>query len=341
MGALNAGPFQRLRPVLEDALRKHIGDGRSPLHEMLRYYMGWADERGSEERGVTPDMVHGTMCLLAAESLGESASSALPAAVAVELAVASSEIHRDLREGSPTRGNRQALWWVYGHAQGINAGDGAYSLARLALMDLDAMRLGAGSVLRCLAILDQSWMEGALVIADQINQAEESAVSSSEHLTMVEGEYGARMAAAVSIGAVCAVADLATVDRLGKFGRYIGSGCRLREELDTLWPRESAAGGQIVETLDKKRSLPLLYGLEHAAPRELEAIKAVASREQPIDDLRTREVLEIVERTGARRYGEGLIRELLAKGIEALGDSGGKADVLVAAAQGLLTRGDE
>ena len=54
---------------------------------------------------------------------------ALPAAAGVEMAHGFSLIHEELRLGSPTRGDRPALWWVWGHAQGINAGDGMYALA--------------------------------------------------------------------------------------------------------------------------------------------------------------------------------------------------------------------
>ena len=68
------------------------------------------------------------LCLLACEACG-GPDVALPAAAAVELVQGFTEIHDDVQGGIPTRDGRDAVWWVWGPAQAINAGDGMHGWA--------------------------------------------------------------------------------------------------------------------------------------------------------------------------------------------------------------------
>ena len=46
------------------------------------------------------------------------------------------QIHDDVQSGSPQRAGRDTVWWKWGPAQAINAGDGMYAMARVALFRL-------------------------------------------------------------------------------------------------------------------------------------------------------------------------------------------------------------
>ena len=54
------------------------------------------------------------------------------------------------------RGERETVWWKWGPAQAINAGDGMHALARLALFGLQDAGLSAGSTFRAVQILDEA-----------------------------------------------------------------------------------------------------------------------------------------------------------------------------------------
>lgn len=331
----NAGAFERLGPLLEAALKRRVGDSTLPLYEMLRYHFGWVDERKVATPNDRAPRTHGLVSLLAAESLGKSPEQALPAAAATEFASASAEIQNDLRLGAPRRGDRPALWWLFGHAQGINAADGVYSLARLSIMDMKPSALGIEGMLRCLAILDGACLRACIVRAKEIELDEETPLASATYLKQVEGEHGTLLEAAASIGSACAGASPSVAESFAVFGSAFGTAQRLRQELDTLWDAPNAGEAEIADILDKRRSLPLLYTMERASAQDLETINALARREHPIDDVRARQLLEIMEKAGARTRIDGLLGNYASRAIAALRSAGVKSHDLEAMAQGL------
>ena len=107
-----------------------------PLYRMMSYHMGWEEAEGHPGGAFTVGRVHGVLCLLACSAAGGDIHVAKPAAAAVELVRNFCQIHDDVQAGNPQRNNRDAVWWVWGPAQAINAGDGMHALARLALFGL-------------------------------------------------------------------------------------------------------------------------------------------------------------------------------------------------------------
>src|SRR5512135_1658451 len=103
---------------------------------MLTYHMGWAGEgAGPEATGkrIRPLLV----LLIFASTTQEIPSSwALPAAAAMELVHNYSLVHDDIQDNSELRRGRPTVWSKWGKAQGINAGNGLYALAQLAILDL-------------------------------------------------------------------------------------------------------------------------------------------------------------------------------------------------------------
>lgn len=327
------GAVERLSLPIEAALRKFAGDSKLPLYEMLRYHLGWVDEMKRPARGGSQNRVHGAFTLLAAEASRSSASStdsAQSAAVAAELAAASWVVQEDLRLGNPSRGDRPALWWVFGHAQGINAADGLYSLARLALMGQAGMP--PEQVVRELSLLDAACLQVAQETYREI-AAGSATLKVSEYVSLVEAEYGALMGAAMGLGALAAGREDLVAAML-KAGKVFGAANRLRGEIDLLADR----GAEVIEVLDKKRSLPLLYAIEHASEDEVIRLQGALDRDQPIRDELSAQVLLIMESSGGVRYAEALVRRYLDTGLRTLQEAGVDAEKLAQAAREMTIR---
>lgn len=310
----NPRALDRFRPMLEEALRKRVGNGRLPLYDMLRYQMGWMDEH----KGLSSypgQRTHGGLALLTAEVMGADPATALPAAVAVEFIRGSLDIQEDLRLGSPGRDHRPALWWTFGHAQGINAGDGMLSLARVTLAE--AEDLPAAQRLQALAMLDQACILAFEASYQEIEMARTGNWTADTYRDVLEGEYGAAMGAAAGVGAVVAGALEAQVKAVHAYGSSLGVARRLRLEIDTF--ARPGAEDKVMELLDKQRSLPLLYAMGAASADQLRTLQAVAARTEPIDEAKLSQIIAIVETSGALDQTEWLLKQYLRKAIETLG----------------------
>src|SRR5687768_16142505 len=97
----------RLDGWLQDVLPESI-PATERFYEMIRYHLGWIDERGapSSAASTVGKRIRPALALLACESLGGRADDARGAAAAIELVHNFSLVHDDIQDHSPTRRHR-------------------------------------------------------------------------------------------------------------------------------------------------------------------------------------------------------------------------------------------
>jgi geranylgeranyl diphosphate synthase, type I len=106
----------------------------SHLDGMVRYHLGWVDQRFQPVEAPRGKYLRPALCLLVAEAAGADWRAALSSAAAIELTHNFSLVHDDIEDESPTRRHRPTLWALWGVAQAINAGDTLLILAQLAML---------------------------------------------------------------------------------------------------------------------------------------------------------------------------------------------------------------
>ena len=316
------GTFERFSPELEAELKKQGGGRQSPFYDMLRYHMGWDDGTGRPLEHTPPDRVFGAVCLLSAEAVGADYQTVLPAAAGVEMAFGFAQIHEEIRLGTPERGDRQALWWVWGHSQGINVGDGLYALARLAVMDLEPAGAPPEIALRAATTLDRYCLEICECQFKEIEIQAGPETSVEEQMNVFYGTDGALMGCASEIGALGGLADERTIEAFAVFGRKVGVAFRVRRDLEAIWGNGPSGRSRVVDIIDGRRSLPIIYALENATGAGLSLIHQVAARERVVENKDIDEILSVLEDVGARRYAEEKVERYVAEGIQALDRSG-------------------
>ena len=288
-----------------------------PLYTMMAYHLGWVDEHGEPVPPAEQERLRGAICLFSAQAAGADKAEqsviqeyATLSATAIELLHNYSLIHSDIQEGNPDRGVKPALWWVWGPAQGINAGDGMHALARLALFSMRERGISPERVSAALKVLDEaalSLCEGAYM--DTVFQ-EQLAVSTVEYMEMAEALSGSVVAAAIRLGLMASGGgDEKLQDGLATFGVKLGTAMRIAEDYAVLWgegERDSAAQGRLIA---KKKSLPVVHALENADPsirRELGNMYA----QRVIDPANIDRVREVLDESGSREFTEGVLNDL-------------------------------
>lgn len=282
----------------------------------MRYHLGWVDEQGQAQSGTAPLNIQSAVALASCDALSGDYKDALPVAASVDLIYNFTLVHGDVQAGRAEAGDRPSIWWVWGPAQAINAGDGLHSLGRTTMMRLAQKNVPADRVLRavrsldlaCLSLCEGQYMD--LEFQDQM------LVTTASYLDMIGRKAGALTACAAESGALVAGASDELCSAMSEMGRSIGMAWQIARDIDDLWG-ERGDGMTPSNVLNKKKSLPLVHTLETAdvsVKRELGAIymKRVLEAED------VAKMIEILDSTDAKQVSQSKAQELVDQALAGL-----------------------
>ena len=288
--------------AVEDEILNLVVD-RDPtthgMYQMVRYHMG-LDGSGSSGKRLRP-----LLGLLAFASITGTWERALPGAAAVELGHNFSLIHDDIEDGDRERRHRATLWTVHGIPQAINTGDAVFVLSRIALHRLTALGFSDAKVLRLMRLYDDTCLalcEGQYI--DIWTSEHDTTMTVELYFDMIGRKTAALISASIEAGALLATDDDAVILRYRQFGWALGLAFQLNDDLLGIWGQEQATGKEPSDLARHKKTLPVIYALEHATPDDRVRLLALYADPDPTAaDIA--EALAILERTGAQDYTRG------------------------------------
>jgi len=266
------------------------------VYEMCRYHLG-LDGSGSTGKRMRP-----LLGLLAYSSITGDHRRALPGAAAVELGHNFSLVHDDIEDDDRERRHRPTLWAKYGIPQAINTGDMLFSLSRIALHRLSDLGFPDRTVLRLMRLYDETCValcEGQYL--DIWLAGRDDGVSVELYFDMIGRKTAALIAASIEAGAVLATDDENVIARYRAFGWALGVAFQLNDDLLGIWGPEVATGKEPTDVPRKKKTLPVIYAFEHATLADRARLSALYANGS-LDGGHIAEIVEILERTGAREY---------------------------------------
>jgi geranylgeranyl diphosphate synthase type I len=317
---LSLSRFEPHRLALEEELKDVFSGREGFLYDVLRYHLGWADQRGIPEDNPSVLHLQSLLALVCCESFTGDFQAALPAAAGVELVHNFTLVHGDVQSGRVDEQDRPSIWWVWGPAQAINAGDGLHALGRTTIMRLAQKGVPADRVLRAVELLDRACLtlcEGQYMDLDFQDQL---LVTSGAYYDMIGRKTGALAGCSAELGALAAGMDEGVCLQVRDAGRRLGMAWQIGEDITDLWGRRGD-GMTASNVLTKKKSLPLILAMETAelaVKRELGNIYAKRVL-QPEDVSR---VIAILDQAQARQNSEDKARELVDEALGALADAG-------------------
>ncbi len=235
-------------------------DVPAPLAEAMRYAVLGGGKR------LRPAMV-----MLSAQAVsggGVPATDPLPAAVAIELVHTYSLVHDDLpaMDDDTLRRGRPTVHVRFGEAMAILAGDALLTQAFTVLVEHVEDAAVAASLVAELARAAGP----AGMIAGQVADMDLCPLPGGESaLEYIHRRKTAAMfAGAARMGAICGLADVATVDALGAFAEGLGLAFQIVDDiLDATATREQLGKTPGKDAAAGKRTYPAMIGLEVSAQR--------------------------------------------------------------------------
>ncbi|MGD0116233.1 MAG: polyprenyl synthetase family protein [Dehalococcoidia bacterium] len=288
----------RYREEVDAELRAAFDGCCSPLYDMLRYHLGWQTADGRPIEGPAGKGLRSTLCLLACEALGGDASTALPAAAAVDLVHNYSLIHDDIQDRDLERRHQPTVWAVWGEAQAINAGSAMRQLAGLTLRKLVPRGVSPERALRAAALVDETCLR--LLEGQWLDISFEGRldVGLPDYLDMISLKTGALLGCAADLGALVAFEDDATA-AFQRFGRNLGLAFQIRDDALGIWGDGDETGKPAGSDIRrKKKSFPVICALQDSSPAAQE-LRRIYSQPQ-IDEEQVATVLDLLDSLGVR-----------------------------------------
>ena len=295
--------------LVDDELRRVVSSRDLPLYSMMEHQLGW---RAGEERAASKTAPRrlGALCLGARAASRGDVDSILPAAAAIELTQNFCEIHDDIQSGKVEREGHDSVWWKWGPAQAINAGDGMHALARMALLGLRERGFDPEAVFEAVRILDKASLETCEGRFIDLEAQERLDVSSETYLRMASAKTGSLFGCAAEFGALSAGAEVKR--ELAGVGRSLGAAIQVTADLRQVQGALDGAGPPSDDMMNKRKLYPVVRAFEMATPAERRRLGDFYFK-RVLDPADARELAELVADIGAVQEARSKIDEFLAQ----------------------------
>jgi geranylgeranyl diphosphate synthase type I len=305
--------------LIESNLREFILDKDFPLYLMMKYHLGWVEQDGSPSDTVARpinDYFVGALSLIVNNVLGGNTKEAIPSALATVLVQNSSFIHQDIQDGTPERNSRPTLWWIWGPAQAINAGDGMHAMGRLALLNNSYESLPPQQSLKAISALDKACLdicEGQFL---DLNYTERVDINLENYMQMIGNKNASLVKYSAVLGAISVGSDEDTIMNIAEYGFKLGLSMKIRNDILDLWQRDHKSGlsGDI---LGKKKLLPIVYALQNAKGIDKHTLGDIYFK-RSMENKDIELLLDVLDSIGAKQYTQGIADSLMQESMSCL-----------------------
>ena len=277
------------------------------FYQLQEYHLGWRDLQLQPAESDPGKLIRPQLVLLACQAAGGDPAQAMPLAAGVQLLHDFTLIHDDIEDNSDTRRGRPTLWSVWGLAQGINAGDGMFVLAHLAIHRLSETGVPPERTLAVLRRFDEVILQVCEGQYLDLSFEGDLSIAPPDYLAMIGRKTAALVAGACELGALVAGAPTADAAALGEFGRSVGLAFQIEDDILGIWGAPEVTGKpRAADLYRRKVSLPVVYALAHSTDS---AELARLYSEGQMDEAGVERALAILDSSEARDYCAGVAAE--------------------------------
>lgn len=319
----SADILTRCGTLVEPALQAAVDQLHPWFRRMAGFSFGWCDLEGTSNVrvGMSGKGVRQTLAVLSAEAAGGSAETAMPGAIAVELAHAFSLVHDDIVDGDETRRHRATLWKAYGTGPAVLTGDALFALAVQTMASVRSEHAMAGMSHLAAALTDLMCGQAEDIDFETRPWTGTEAVGIDEYRAMVDHKTGSLLSCAAVIGAVLAGAPPPVLRALALAGRHLGRVFQAVDDLLGIWGDPLVTGKPVFNDLRRgKKTLPVLAAIGSDTPPGQRLGELLSSWDGVDENLLPR-AADLIEEAGGRYFARQESQRNLIFALQILADA--------------------
>ena len=190
--------------------------------------------------------------------------------------------------------------------------------ADMSVYSLKSLGTSSSHILYAINQLTERYLEMIEGQYQDLSFEQRTNVSTQEYLDMVEKKTGSLIEASLHMGAYIGNASITQVSALGKFGRLIGLGFQVRDDMLGIWGSTETTGkGHGSDISRKKQALPVLYAFEYGNDLTKRKMAAIYSKDvlTPID---ISEAIKLLDELNAKEYCQRIAEKYMNQALYAL-----------------------
>jgi octaprenyl-diphosphate synthase len=244
--------------------------------------------------------------MLSAQATGGVSESSYRAAALIELLHTATLVHDDVVDDSDRRRGVFSINAVWKNKIAVLLGD--FLLSRGLLL---AVEHEEHNLLRIVSKAVKRMSEGELL---QIEKARKLDIDEETYFRIISDKTASLISACTECGAASSDSDPEVTERMMLFGEKLGLAFQIRDDLFDFGVTD--VGKPLgIDLKEKKMTLPLIYGLEHASPADRKAVmRIVRKRKKSRSDVK--HVAEFAQQSGGVDYAR---QRMVALADEAIG----------------------
>lgn len=240
-------------------------------------------------------------------SCGGEGPRSTPAAAAIDLWLAAGDVFDEVEDRDVP-----GLWQEIGEAQALNAGTALLLLSRLSVNRLLDRGFRESLVLSAAREIDRAGIRSCVGQHLDLLNEDLMDVTEKDYIEMTTLRSGSLIECACRIGAVLAEKDQQTIDAFGRGGRNLGVFAQIVNDvrsLDTIHGKKS-------DLVRKKKTLPVVYGLEVGSADDRRFLSQVFIGAGPVTDCSQARMKSVLANLGATDYCSLVADLYLEKGLD-------------------------
>ncbi len=272
-----ASDLKAFEQRFKDAMRSHV-----PLLDRITFYI--VKRKGKQIRPL--------LVLLCAKLYGEIGEASYTGASLVELLHTATLVHDDVVDEADKRRGFFSINALWKNKVAVLVGD--YLLSKGLLLALENEQHKS---LELLSRAIKEMSEGELL---QIEKSRLLNIEEETYFKIIRGKTASLIAAACAIGAASAGASPEEIQNMHRFGEKMGMAFQIRDDLFDYGDKD--VGKPLgIDIKEKKLTLPLIYALRQASPKEQKHYKKII-RKHNDNKHKVAEVIRFVHEKGGIAY---------------------------------------
>ena len=290
-----------------DGFLKRRKGSAADMYGMMRYFMGFTDEKFTGPKVYGGKRFRSGLCLLIADLYGtdKGRQVAQKGATSLELFHNFSLIHDDIVDKDPLRRGRPTVWKVWGVDYAINTGDAQLMLSQMKALEaceIDAKRgieMSRFLLEKYLEVIEGQHLDfflTALKIGDE-------QVTEKSHYEMIGKKTAVLIGAAAQTAGIACEKSSKEQALLWNFGYSLGMAYQLNDDIVSIWGAPEITGKISFNDLrEKKKTLPVIYAFARLSEKEKQEFSDVYDKDTSLNEQDLKKILSHLELTAAHEY---------------------------------------